>query len=232
MRTKFFIGLTILICLFISIFFVYKNFLQLEIKKSKYPWHHNVLATQFYIGETSNSTAWDIDAVKSYGGVDDPTHRNGYYPASFIPKQNPFYFALPYSDLTSDGKRRDDAKLIPWYDINLDKPNYSFVKNRWIEVKYKNRTAYAQWEDCLTPFLYEKGEIVGYGGCEYFNYVFGNDAPTYPGIDISPALSDYLGMNDTIYGHKDDYVSWRFVDEEDVPPGPWKEIITTSQVNW
>jgi len=27
-------------------------------------------------------------------------------------------------------------------------------------------------------------------------------------------------------------VTWQFVDVEDVPGGPWKEIVTTSGISW
>ena len=48
-------------------------------------------------------------------------------------------------------------------------------------------------------------------------------------------MSDCLGMDapdDPIFGHTDNYTSWLFIDEADVPSGPWKEIITTSQIDW
>jgi hypothetical protein len=36
------------------------------------------------------------------------------------------------------------------------------------------------------------------------------------GLDVSPAVRDYIGMR----GGKD-VTSWRFVEFRDVPPGPW-----------
>ena len=35
------------------------------------------------------------------------------------------------------------------------------------------------------------------------------------GLDVSPAVRDYLGMNDT------DVTDWKFVDFAEVPNGPW-----------
>jgi len=35
------------------------------------------------------------------------------------------------------------------------------------------------------------------------------------GIDLSPAIRDYLGLGSL------DIVDWRFVKKEEVPPGPW-----------
>jgi hypothetical protein len=38
---------------------------------------------------------WD----SSYGGGDNPVCRRGYEPADFKPLENPFYVALPYSEM-------------------------------------------------------------------------------------------------------------------------------------
>jgi hypothetical protein len=35
------------------------------------------------------------------------------------------------------------------------------------------------------------------------------------GLDVSPAVRDYLGMDDT------DMTDWKFVDFDEVPTGPW-----------
>ena len=76
-------------------------------KTDKYPLHENITATVFWIGEPgseengyipNNSSAWDDLWLQHYGGVDDPSNRNGYFPANFTPKENPFYIALPYND--------------------------------------------------------------------------------------------------------------------------------------
>ena len=48
----------------------------------------------------------------------------------------------------------------------------------------------------------------------------------YEGIDLSPALFDCLGL----FGNRQ--VEWRFVDKEDIPQGPWREIITTRGVSF
>jgi|GEM_PF-1204236 len=205
--------------------------------KKEYPWHNNAYTTQFYIGTpgTTGAGAWDMNLLKHYGGIDDPIKRNGYYPLNFKPKENPFYYALPYSDFDSNGIRRTNTIKIPWY--TQVSQSTSLVKNRWIEVKYKNKTCYGQWEDC-GPVASDHLE------CDDFAYVFGNAqqpsiTPTKenfkPALDVSPSMSDCLGMdapNDLVFGHTDDYTSWRFIDEADVPAGPWKEIGTTSQIDW
>ena len=55
-------------------------------------------------------------------------------------------------------------------------------------------------------------------------YVFGDGRP-WPnvnhgaGIDVSPAVRDYLGLGSL------DLVDWRFVEQADVPAGPWSQYI-------
>ena len=92
-------------------------------------------------------------------------------------------------------------------------------KNRWIKITKNGKTAYAQWEDA-GPF-----------GEDDKNYVFGNHLPqnninNNAGLDVSPAVRDYLHLNDI------DKIDWQFIDFDDVPVGPWKKIITTSQIDW
>ena len=205
------------------------------VQTSVYPWHNNVLATQFFIGENgvNGTTAWDCHAVSHYGGIDSPFGRIGYLP-TFQPKENPFYLALPYTDIGDAGSHKKD---IPWYDPKLDTGDgYSFVKNTWVEVSRNGKTCYGQWEDSLTPDILDaNGKRIGYGKPNAFDYVFGSAAPTHPGIDVSPALSDCLGMrdpNDTVFGHSDGLVSWKFVKDTEVPAGAWKNIVTATPVSW
>jgi hypothetical protein len=76
----------------------------------------------------------------------------------------------------------------------------------------------AQWED-VGPF--EEDDV---------DYVFGESKPkntiNNAGLDVSPAVRDYLGLEDI------DIIDWQFVDFKDVPDGPWTEIITRSQISW
>jgi hypothetical protein len=73
-----------------------------------YPWKQNVVTTVFWIGEqaagrnpVSNiQSAWDISWGLHYGGDDNPTERANFIPTKFIPRQNPFYIALPYNDVS------------------------------------------------------------------------------------------------------------------------------------
>ena len=194
---------------------------------SFYPLHRNVKTTWFYVGEPATeengyipntSSAWDDIWLWHYGGVDDPERRNGYFPASFKPSENPFYVALPFNDLDEKGNLKEIARKIPWFNYEEFKKNGSVLKNRWVKIIKGDKVAYAQWED-VGPF-----------GENDFNYVFGSSPPSNPvngvGLDVSPAVRDYLGLKDV------DYVDWQFVDEDEVPPGPWKEVITRTPVSF
>ncbi|WP_456382836.1 endo alpha-1,4 polygalactosaminidase [Hydrogenimonas sp.] len=193
-----------------------------------YPLHTGITSTVFWIGEKADasnggianlSSAWDEKWTARYGGVDSPDHRDGYRPAGFIPRENPFYVALPFNDFDENGVRKAGLeKRIPWYEPGLPEDR-SYCKNRWVEIAKGDRKVYAQWEDA-GPF-----------GENDAAYVFGDASPRnalndHAGIDLSPAVRDYLGAEDI------DEVEWRFVDAEDVPGGPWKEIVTVSGVDW
>ncbi|MCK5506450.1 MAG: hypothetical protein KAJ10_14910 [Thermodesulfovibrionia bacterium] len=195
-----------------------------QMQKSAKMYKHTI-TTLFWVGEEANkdnnfisntSSAWDEGWLEHYGGIDSPLHRCGYKPCAFKPKENPFYFALPYNDLNNNGIRKESAKLIPWYQENIDKT--SILKNRWIEIVYRENICYAQWED------------VGPLETDDIGYVFGNSPSNntfgvQAGLDISPAVWDCLKLN-TNY-----FITWRFVVELEVPPGPWKEIVTRSDVS-
>lgn len=184
----------------------------------KYPWRKNIVTTTFWVGEGTSrrnpvhnvSSSWDVNWAKSYGGFDDPNraNRSGYIPAKFVPKQNPFYIALPYNDVTRGRHKPEASKVVPWFKETFERPGKSVVKGRWIAVRFKDKIAYAQWED-VGPFR-----------TDHWEYVFGNERPKAnlnkgAGLDVSPAVRDYLGMNDT------DVTDWRFVEFSEVPNGPW-----------
>jgi hypothetical protein len=187
------------------------------------PFKHTV-TTLFWVGEEAgeenafipnDQSYWDQNWLDHYGGVDDPARRSGYRPVGFKPKENPFYFALPYGEFTSDGNLKNRAREIPWFSDGAS----PLLKNRWIEVVLKGRSCFAQWQD------------VGPCGEDDFGYVFGNTAKPLnsfdarAGLDVSPAVWHYLGMDDNRA------TSWRFVDADDVPSGPWTEIVTISGNN-
>lgn len=197
-------------------------------QRTEYTLHKQIVSTLFWIGEEANSdnryipnkmSTWDVKWTEHYGGIDNPKMRNGFNPAGFTPKENPFYCALPYNDF-ENGKRKDWIfNLVRWIHEKKWQENESICKNRWVRIIKGNKIAYAQWEDS-GPF-----------GENDINYVFGNEKPKNPiknksGIDISPAVASYLNLQEI------DQIDWQFVDENDVPDGPWKKIITKSDILW
>jgi hypothetical protein len=186
----------------------------------------STMTTLFWVGEPSDAdndfipndvSYWDNQWQSSFGGVDDPDHRNGYWPAEFKPNENPFYVALPFGEFLSEtsDELRADARNIPWYRTGLS----PLLKNHWVEINRGDRTCYAQWED-VGPFEVDD-----------FAFVFGsaklprNTLDVKAGLDVSPAVWHFLRMADNAE------TAWRFVDSVDVPPGPWTEIVTMSGNN-
>lgn len=184
----------------------------------RYPWKRSIVTTVFWIGEkpTENNpvpnraSSWDKEWAKSYGGFDDPNpaRRSDFIPVNFTPHQNPFYCALPYNDKAASGHRPEAARVIPWFNEAYQGPGVSVCKDRWVAIRKGNKVVYAQWEDA-GPFR-----------TDHWQYVFGNERPKPnlnrgAGLDVSPAVRDYLGLSET------DVTDWQFVAFKDVPRGPW-----------
>lgn len=187
----------------------------------RFPWRKEIVTTVFWIGEkpTANnpvpnrSSSWDANWTKSYGGFDNPdrAERNGFIPAKFTPQQNPFYCALPYNDKAKTGHRPEAPRVVPWFKDVYQGPAVSTCKDRWIAIRKGNKVAYAQWEDA-GPFR-----------TDHWQYVFGNERPKPnlnkgAGLDVSPAVRDYLGLQET------DVTDWKFVEFSEVPRGPWSHF--------
>ena len=185
----------------------------------RFPWKTNIVTTVFWVGEQAGvnnpvpnfKSSWDANWTSSYGGFDSPDSslRRNYIPVSFIPRQNPFYCALPYNDVTHGQFKPEAPLVIPWFKQAYVGPGQSVCKDRWIAIRKGNRTCYAQWEDC-GPFR-----------TDHFQYVFQNERPKPnlnhgAGLDVSPSVRDYLGLAPT------DVTDWQFVEVRDVPPGPWR----------
>ena len=190
------------------------------VSQDRYPWKRDIVTTTFWIGEKpaknnpvpNHASSWDANWAAHYGGTDTPdkADRVDYRPADFVPGQNPFYVALPYNDIQSAGHKPEAASVIPWFKADCKGPGKTVCKGRWLAIRFKDRVTYAQWEDC-GPFR-----------TDHSSYVFGNERPKPnlnkgAGLDVSPAVRDYLGMNDT------DVTDWKFVDFDEVPPGPWSK---------
>jgi hypothetical protein len=187
----------------------------------RFPWKKDIVTTIFWIGEKpsannpvpNRTSSWDKDWTKNYGGMDDPdpAHRSNYIPVKFTPGLNPFYCALPYNDKAKEGHRPEAPSVVPWFNEAYQGPAVSTCKGRWVAIRKGNRVAYAQWEDA-GPFR-----------TDHWQYVFGNERPKPnlnkgAGLDVSPAVRDYLGLEPT------DVTDWRFVDFSEVPRGPWSTL--------
>ena len=183
-------------------------------------WKRNIVTTIFWIGEpagpnnpvSNERSSWDFNWIANYGGNDPPEagNRRNYIPMAFTPRQNPFYVALPYNDVAHGDFKPEAPLVIPWFRRAYTAPGQSVCKDRWIAIRKGYRICYAQWEDC-GPFRTDS-----------FQYVFGNGRPEPnanggAGLDVSPAVRDYLGLQGT------DVTDWQFVEAYDVPPGPWRD---------
>ncbi len=186
---------------------------------ARFSWKTNIVTTVFWIGEEAggnnpvpnHKSSWDANWTSNYGGFDNPdsSSRKNYIPVSFTPRQNPFYCALPYNDVTHGQFKPEAPLVIPWFKAAYTEPGHSVCKDRWLAIRKGNRTCYAQWEDC-GPFR-----------TDHFQYVFQNERPKPnlnhgAGLDVSPAVRDYLGLAPT------DVTDWQFVDVREVAPGPWR----------
>jgi hypothetical protein len=104
--------------------------------------------------------------------------------------------------------KSEAAKVVPWFIEQFRGVGSSVCKGHWLEIRHGAKICYAQWED-VGPFSTDSA-----------GYVFGGERPLPnvnhgAGIDVSPAVRDYLGLGSL------SLVDWRFVEESEVPSGPW-----------
>lgn len=212
-----------------------------------YPWHTQIVATTFWVGEVFDPNAadgsqmystYDPDWYTSYGGCDGITvdgrcltearsARNSYFPTQMRPKENPFYLDLPFDDVNNTEAARIRQSRVPWssepaYEEGKTDPTFSLMKNRWVQLEHGGRTCYGQIQDA------------GPGAYDDVDYVFGaddqrpkNERYGGAGMDVSPALNSCLEF--AVVNGVEDGISWRFVDDVDVPAGPWRVLVTTSR---
>lgn len=213
-----------------------------------YPWHTNIVATVFWVGEIIDPDAsdgsqeistYDSNWMANYGGCDgviingscetEPRFAsNDYFPSSMEPRQNPFYLDLPFDDINNVSAFEQRGDVVPWandpgYAGREDDRTFSYMKNRWVRVEKDGATCYGQIQDA-GPAVYDDAA-----------YVFGNDdrRPVNTrfngaGMDVSPALAGCLGFEEL--NGSQARVDWKFVEASEVPAGPWTRIITTTQV--
>jgi hypothetical protein len=210
--------------------------------------HTDIVGTTFWVGEIFDPTAedgsqvfstYDSNWLENYGGCDGTTvggrcetearsAENDYFPSRFTPLENPFYLDLPFDDVNDPGAfaRRDE--VVPWageepYASHKGDRDFSYLKNRWVALSYDGEICYAQIEDAGPGEYDDAGYVFGSDDARPLNARYGG-----AGMDVSPAVVGCLGF-DELNGEQSG-ISWRFVDDADVPPGPWTRVVTTSQV--
>jgi hypothetical protein len=185
------------------------------------PSHKSIVTTVFWVGEMAKprsgwsdnlDSAWDRRWKENFGGLDSPINRRGFFPARFQPKQNPFYVALPFNDINHP-EYVDVCPILQSFKLRKASRTSSVCKNRWIEISYNGRSCFAQWQDVGPVFT------------DDYDYVFRGETPRahereMAGLDVSPAVRDFLHLRTTCR------TNWRFVDDADVPSGPWKTVVT------
>ncbi len=208
-----------------------------------YPWHTDIVAATFWVGEILDPDApdgsqrvstYDSRWIEHYGGCDgrqvgrechtEQRHAaDGYWPRSMEPRMNPFYLDLPYDDVNDELGFAWRGEVVPWahdpgYAEHVDDPAFSLMKNRWVEIRHGDRTCF--------------GQIADAGPAKYHDtaYVFGaDDTPPSTtkfrgaGMDVSPALNACLHLAglDMLQSR----VDWRFVEADEVPDGPWTRLV-------
>jgi len=167
----------------------------------RYPWHHEIGTTIFWVGELPHRG--------------DPGNLRSAWDSQWLltaPRQNPFYVALPFNDIDDHDHTKPEAwAVIPWFRSAFVRDGRSVCKDRWVAIRHANKVCYARWED-VGPFQ-----------TDHWQYVFGNERPLpnrngNAGLDVSPAVRDYLGLNAL------DCCDWCFVEARSVPPGPWRAL--------
>jgi hypothetical protein len=213
-----------------------------------YPWHTGIVATTFWVGEVFDPDAedgsqvystYDSTWMRSYGGCDgvivdgvcetEPrSAEHDYFPTAMTPRENPFYLDLPFDDVNDPEAFAMRGEVVPWADEPeyrdlVDDPSASLMKNRWVRLRANGRTCYGQIQDAGPGEYHDAAYVFGHDDRRPANRRY-NGA----GMDVSPALNGCLGFAEL--NGEDDVVDWQFIDEADVPDGPWRRVVTTSGV--
>lgn len=160
------------------------------------------------------------------------TAANGYFPTHATPKENPFYLDLPFDDINDSTAYNQRCQVIPWandpgYSGHCKDTNFSYMKNRWVRIVGPNgNTCYGQIEDAGPShgsLYHDAAYVFGSNDVQPIQGQFNN-----AGADVSPALNGCLGFAEL--DGQNDKIKWQFVDDASVPSGPWKQVVTTSQV--
>jgi len=100
---------------------------------SVYPWKTNIVTTVFWVGEQAGGnnpvpnykSSWTLIGQElRWNRCSDAGARRNYIPIAFIPKQNPFYCALPYNDVTHGQFKPEAPLVIPWFKHDYRGPGH------------------------------------------------------------------------------------------------------------
>lgn len=183
-------------------------------------------ATVFWVGEAaSEENGWiqNTDSVYQWGSNHWLKH-HGCADTEKKPcdgKENSFYVAVPATDMKDEEANPKVRKAMPAAWLVGATTQESSMKNRWVVVRANGKIGYGQIQDA-GPF-----------GEEDVEWVFGSATKpkskenSYAGLDVSPALANYLGVSGVF-----DAEFAIVIDAKDVPPGPWKTKVTTSGVSY
>jgi hypothetical protein len=170
-----------------------------------YPWKTNINPIVFSADKSSKVTdpSGTSESIRS-------ASETGFARDSEKHLYNSFRVALPFNDLQFPDLARHWLP-IKWLRSKHRAKSGSACEDRWIEIKNaQGNVCYAQWED-VGPLRNDHAE-----------YVFGSERPgpgDSPGLAVSDEIARYLGLKNKL-----NPVSWRFVDDEDVLPGPWLKL--------
>jgi len=171
--------------------------------RSRYPIHYGIITTIFWVGERATAIS--------------PSNCRSAYDSQWLlhaPGENPYYCSIPYTDLEGGHTKAEAPSMIPWFKQAFVRDGQSVLKDRWIAISKNGKVCYAQIEDS-GPWTTTDSP-----------YVFGGARPASPraGLDVSPAVRDYLGLDST------DTTDWRFCEAREVRPGPWTMRADKSQL--
>jgi hypothetical protein len=196
--------------------------------ESGYPWHPSTTASVFSPNEDASADNAYISNAQSAWDKDWRKH---------APSENRYFVAVPYADYLDSGKFNPANVRIPWHQRNIR--GRSEMKNRWVEVTrtvgQRTLRAFGQVEDVgpsdqrTSAAVSDPDYVFGPPGHDPSGPILVKPKNTFglrAGIDLSRRLARALHIRGS------GTVSWRFVEGNEVPRGPWTDVVTTSLPNW
>ena len=132
--------------------------------------HHvsgRILSGQRHAFSLLNPQRWKV-ITSTVFWAGEPGNMQSSFDANWVqnaPYQNPFYVALPYSDIDNHHTRPEARSVIPWFSRSFIRDGQSVCKDRWVAIRHENKVCFAQWED-VEPFQ-----------TDHWQCVFGNQRP-------------------------------------------------------